>query len=484
MLSRQSTAVGKAGSGSPVSAGLTASDRKKVVELASMLGRCRAQLAYLLSRVRQNRHWKDWGFASFRSYVESECELPFRTAQSLVTTYDRLSTHGVTVEQMGSLGWSKAEFAARVINETNCDAVLADLVRLSLRKMRNKYGSMATTAGIEAGRAFVKPVLPWAVVPSHKDWRLPRPPEEQFYVSAEDWEQLCYGAGNGRFILLIGPSGCGKSELCYHLAAAAGRSLVAVNCGAMSEPRSALIGVTHFDHRRGTQFIPSRFARAFQEPGSWILLDELSRAGRDAYNILLPAMDAQGYLALDESQDATVIRRASGVSFFATANLGIEYTGTEQIDRAVLDRHPIIISMDFPPPARERRLLRSRCPGLGTRDAARLVEIASQQRTLAREGEFVGSISTRALIAAGEQIAAGIAFESALKYCVLNRFSPEGGEASEQTKLLQIAQGLGDVDLDDMEDDACSKLDGLELDWGFASVLRDLHRPGPTGVVE
>ena len=66
-------------------------------------------------------------------------------------------------------------------------------------------------------------------------------------------------------------------------------------------------------------------------------LDELSRAGRDAFNILLPLLDGQGYLPLDEAEDAAVVHRAPGVSFLATANLGMEYTGTEPLDLALKD---------------------------------------------------------------------------------------------------------------------------------------------------
>jgi hypothetical protein len=58
------------------------------------------------------------------------------------------------------------------------------------------------------------------------------------------------------------------------------------------------------------------------------------------------------------------------------------------------------------------------------------------------EGEFTGPISTRSMLAAGEQVGAGMPIEIALKYCILNRFSSDGGDVSERAKLIQIFQRL------------------------------------------
>ena len=40
------------------------------------------------------------------------------------------------------------------------------------------------------------------------------------------------------------------------------------------------------------------------------------------------------------------------------------------------------------------------------------------------------------------KLRAGMPIEKALKYCVLNRFSAEGGDVSERAKLLQIFQKI------------------------------------------
>jgi MoxR-like ATPase len=281
-----------------------------------------------------------------------------------------------------------------------------------------------------------KSKLPWK---THK-----RPDPSVFYVDRDTWEQCIYSVLKGKNILLTGPSGSGKSELTWLVAKAMSRDLVAFNMGAMSEPRSALIGNTHFDKEKGTWFEQSRFAKSVQHKEGVVLLDEMSRADRGAFNILLPLLDRQGYLALDESEDAAVIHKAEGMTFFATANVGMEYTGTDALDKALKERFDVTIDMFFPPPENEHGVLVGRCSGLLASSATRLVDIATTQRAMCQDdGDFIDMISTRMLIAAGEQIGAGMAFKTACKFCIENQFSNEGGDASERTKIMQIVQKGG-----------------------------------------
>lgn len=278
------------------------------------------------------------------------------------------------------------------------------------------------------------------------DWsKVKRPNPNSFYVRSEVWEQLLYTMAHGGNVLITGPSGSGKTELAYIAAKAMSMSLAAFNFGAMQEPRTTLIGATQFDPQKGTFTNKSRFASAVSADDGCILMDELSRdRGGSAHNIILTLLDRQGYMSLDEHEDSPIIHKGEKVCFVATANLGMEYTGTEQLDKALRDRMDVVIDMDFPTKEFEVKILINRCPGLRARHASRLVDVATRQRSMAvNDGEFVEQISTRMLLAAGQRIGNGMEFDNAVQFSICNHFSNEGGDASDRTKVLQIVQKGG-----------------------------------------
>lgn len=308
----------------------------------------------------------------------------------------------------------------------------------------NKPKPSATAAARSAGKAAItaKRYEPlWKVVP--------RPNPKSFFVTERNWKELLFTIETGGNAILIGPSGCGKSEICALVAAAADAHFAAFNIGAMHEPRGSLIGNTHL-HEDGTVFDEAQFVAGYRGPSDGkfqvLLLDEMTRDRFGAANILLPAMDRQRYLRLDEKEGSPVVRRGEKVSILATANEGMIYTQTERLDEALKQRFDAIIRLDWPPEANEISVLRGRCKGLKPRDAKKLVDIANQQRRLARdEDAFEAEISTRMLIAAGIRVAAGFEFADAVELTITNGFSDEGGDESEATKIRQIVQRGGVV---------------------------------------
>ena len=132
--------------------------------------------------------------------------------------------------------------------------------------------------------------------------------------------------------------------------------------GSTQDPRATLIGNVHFEKSKGTYFSESLFVKAIQTPNAVILLDELSRAHPDAWNILMTVLDqGQRYLRLDEQDGQATINVAEGVTFVATANIGNEYTSTRVMDKALMDRFTIV-EMDVLDTSQELELLQYMFP--------------------------------------------------------------------------------------------------------------------------
>ena len=136
------------------------------------------------------------------------------------------------------------------------------------------------------------------------------------------WKYLIRSAVRGKNIMMTGPAGCGKTMAAKSVVNSLDRADFYFNLGATQDPRSTLIGNTHFDSKKGTFFSKSLFVEAIQPPNAVILLDELSRAHPDAWNILMTVLDyGQRYLRLDEADGSDTIAVADCVTFVATANI-------------------------------------------------------------------------------------------------------------------------------------------------------------------
>ena len=99
------------------------------------------------------------------------------------------------------------------------------------------------------------------------------------------WKYLVRSAVRGKNIMMTGAAGCGKTMAAKSLVNALDRPEFYFNLGATQDPRSTLIGNTHFNKSDGTYFSESTFVKAIQTENAVILLDELSRAHPDAWNI-------------------------------------------------------------------------------------------------------------------------------------------------------------------------------------------------------
>jgi MoxR-like ATPase len=256
------------------------------------------------------------------------------------------------------------------------------------------------------------------------------------------WKYLIRSAVRAKNIMMTGPAGCGKTMAAKALVKALDRPDFYFNLGATQDPRATLIGNTHFDQGKGTFFSESAFVKAIKTPNAVILLDELSRAHPDAWNILMTVLDqGQRYLRLDEAEGSPIVKVANGVTFIATANIGNEYTSTRVMDRAILDRF-VTIEMDVLTDDQEFELLKFMFPEVNQDDLRAVAEIAHHTRTqsMSDSGKVTSMISTRASVEMAGLLYDGFDLFESAEISIFPFFSQDGGVDSERTYIKQLVQ--------------------------------------------
>ena len=266
-------------------------------------------------------------------------------------------------------------------------------------------------------------------------------PPKDFYIDKLKWKFLVRNIEKGKNIMMTGPSGCGKTDATFKAAEALGREVMYFNLGATQDPRSTLIGNTHYNKDSGTYFSESSFVSAIQKENTVILLDELSRAHPEAWNILMTVLDPiQRYLRLDEKDDSPTIKVADGVSFIATANIGMEYTATRVIDRAILDRFALI-EMEPLSEENEFTLLKGKFPSIDDKVLNNLCSIVSSIRKEINSDtpRLSTMVSTRNTIEIAELLDDGFSLEDASQLLIYPLF-PNDGNDSERVFVKQLIQ--------------------------------------------
>jgi len=258
------------------------------------------------------------------------------------------------------------------------------------------------------------------------------------------WRYLMRSVLRGKNIMMTGPSGCGKTLAAQTIANVLdGRRFYYFNLGATQDPRSTLIGNTHFSKDKGTFVAEALFVKAIQDDNAIILLDELTRGHADAWNILMTVLDEnQRYLRIDEMPDTPTIKVARGVTFIATANIGSEYTATRVLDRAMMDRFASVVEMEPLNRDDELSLLTMTYPEVNPAALRAIAEIADHTRTQVRseDPKVTTSISSRMTVEMAGLLNDGFTLAEAAEACVYPFFSPAGGNDSERTYMRQVVQ--------------------------------------------
>ena len=280
----------------------------------------------------------------------------------------------------------------------------------------------------------------WDQTPTQtKSTKMTSKPDD-FIISDLKWKYLTRCISKGKNLMFVGPAGTGKTQIVFKASETLDKQIFYFNLGSTQDVRSALIGNTYF--KDGTYFEESAFVKAIKSPNTVILLDELSRANPEAWNILMPVLDANiRKLRLDESINSPVIDVADGVSFIATANVGYEYSSTRALDRALVDRFSVV-EMDVLDKDQEMKLLSMKYPELNAISTEMICDISSKIRDEARRdnAKISSVLSTRMLLEIAEMMLDDFNLEEIAELIIFPQYPDDGGTDSERIYIRQLVQ--------------------------------------------
>lgn len=254
-----------------------------------------------------------------------------------------------------------------------------------------------------------------------------------FFVTDENWQLLIRNIKQKVNTMMIGPSGTGKTELVLLACKKLGIDCSVYDMGSMYDPVAGLLGVHRLQQGGVSVFDYAKFTQDIQKPGV-VLLDELSRAPVTTNNILFPCLDSRRMLPV-EMAGGDGLRSISvhpDCVFIATANIGVEYTGTMSLDRALVGRF-FPLELDYMPVSEEARVLKKRF-NISANDAANIVAVAETVRNLYNKGEISCTISTRETLQAAQLVADGWSTLMAMELTYLPLF--EGSRADGERSIV------------------------------------------------
>ncbi|MFA5170497.1 MAG: CbbQ/NirQ/NorQ/GpvN family protein [Sulfuriferula sp.] len=228
-------------------------------------------------------------------------------------------------------------------------------------------------------------------------------------------------------VMLKGPTGCGKTRFLEYMASRLQRPLVTVSCHE-DLTSSDLVGRFLLEGEE-TVWQDGPLTRAVKV-GAICYLDEIVEARTDSTVIIHPLTDHRRQLPLEKKGQE--IEAHEDFMLVISYNPGYQ-TVLKDLKPSTKQRF-IGINFDYPNEEIERKIIKNEVPELDDAQVEKLVAAGRRARTLKDHG-LEEATSTRALVYAGNMIAAGVDPIEACRSALINPVTddPELAEA-----LLEI----------------------------------------------
>ena len=264
----------------------------------------------------------------------------------------------------------------------------------------------------------------------------PKSKEDGFYMADTSWKLLIRNIKKHINTMILGPTGTGKTSCIKEVCKRMGLELHIFDMGSMIDPISSLLGVHRLD-KGGSVFDYAKFTQVIQRP-CVILLDELNRASLGCNNILFPCLDDRRKLSVEIASEKGTreIDINPEVTFIATCNIGSEYSGTNSLDRALVDRF-FPLELGYIPDKEEEAVLVSRT-GIKPDKANLIVKIANNIRAMVTKNEISTSVSIRESLMIASLVYDGMPLGQALEQILLPMYegTTTEGERSTVNKII------------------------------------------------
>lgn len=251
------------------------------------------------------------------------------------------------------------------------------------------------------------------------------PAIDRFYV-VNPLNMALFGAAIERQtnVWLTGPSGSGKTTMPLQFAARVGRPVVKFSFTRQSEVAPLIGGLTMSEQNGATvtQWSDGELIRAMRQPGTIIVLDELTFAPAGVQAIVQGTADSHRSYTVAETGE--VVHAAPGVVFVVADNtrgygdMSGQYHGTNQSNAALVNRFGLMLVIDYMDKADEARALVNHT-GIAPVAASHLVEFVHRARRMPEMENIV--LSLRQMVAFTNVVQDGFDAKTAAQVTILSR---------------------------------------------------------------